>query len=313
MKIFLAGATGVIGRRLVPQLVGSGHEVVALTRTQAKADALAAAGAEPVIADALDRDAVSTAVAKAAPEVVVHQLTALAGPMDIRKIDEAFAATNTLRTLGTDILLDAAVSAGARAFAAQSFAGWPYARAGALVKTEDDPLDPEPAPRMRSTLDAIRHLESTVTGAKGIAGVALRYGGFYGPGTSVAADGEIVQMVRRRRFPIVGGGAGIWSFIHVDDAATATRLAIERGATGVYNIVDDDPAPVREWLPALAAAAGAKPPMRLPGWVGRLALGPHGLAMMTEIRGASNAKAKLDLGWQPMHPSWRDGFRTLFT
>ena len=309
MKIFVAGATGNVGSRLIPLLVDRGHQVVGTTRTAAKADRLARVGAEPIIVDGLDRDGLTAAVAKAEPDVVVHQMTALSVHFDLRRIDRFFAMTNRLRTKGTDILLAAARSAGVRKVVAQSFAGWPYARVGGSVKTEKDPLDPTPPPRLRSTLDAIRHVESAVLNAGDIDGVVLRYGGFYGPQSSISPDGEIVTMVRKRRFPIVGDGAGVWSFVHLDDVATATAAAIERGTPGIYNIVDDEPARVADWLPVLAAAAGAKPPRHVPVWLGRLAVGPQGVAMMTSIRGASNAKAKGELGWQLIHPSWREGFR----
>jgi 2-alkyl-3-oxoalkanoate reductase len=310
MRVFVAGATGVLGRRLVPLLVEGGHEVVGMTRSPGRAAGLRALGAEPVVADALDRDAVLGVVGQARPEVVVHQLTALTGVSSFRRFDREFAATNRLRTEGTDHLLAAARAAGARRFVAQSFAGWPSARVGGPVKAEDAPFDPDPPAELRRTLDAIRHLESAVLGAEGLEGVALRYGGFYGPGTSVGDGGFLLEAVRRRRLPIVGAGTGIWSFIHIDDAAAATAAAVERGAPGPYQVVDDDPAPVSEWLPALAEAVGAKPPRRVPVWVGRLAAGEHGVVLFTEARGASNAKAKRELGWRPAYPSWRQGFRT---
>ena len=309
MRIFVAGATGTLGRRLVPLLVERGHQVTGMTRTAGKAAGLRAAGAEPVVADALDRDAVLAAVVAARPEVVVHELTALAEMTDFRKLDQGFALTNRLRTEGTNHLLAAARAAGARRFVAQSFAGWPFARVGGPVKTEDDPLDPDPPAQLRRTLDAIRHLESAVLGAEGLEGVVLRYGGFYGPGTSAGEGGFMLEDLRRRRFPLVGAGTGVWSFVHIDDAATATVAAVERGAPGIYQIVDDDPAPVSEWLPALAAAVGARPPRRVPAWVARLAGGAHGVVLMTEVRGASNAKARRELGWRPAWPSWRQGFR----
>jgi nucleoside-diphosphate-sugar epimerase len=307
MRIFLAGATGAIGGRLVPLLLEAGHEVTGTTRSPAKADMLRAAGAEPVIADGLDRDAIVAAIAAARPDAIVHQLTALGDLTSLRNLDGAFALTNRLRTEGTDNLLAGAREAGTRRFIAQSFTGWPYARTGGPVKTEDDPLDPDPVPSMSKTLAAIRRLEQTVTQAGGI---ALRYGGFYGPGTGLTPGGDQVELIRKRRFPIVGDGGGVWSFIHIDDAAAATLAALERGTPGaIYNVVDDDPAPVREWLPALAAAAGAKPPRRLPRWLARVVAGESVATMMTEIRGASNAKAKRELGWEPAHPSWREGFR----
>jgi nucleoside-diphosphate-sugar epimerase len=309
MRIFLAGATGALGRRLVPLLVEGGHQVTGMTRTAGKAPGLRAAGADPVVADALDRDDLLRAVVAARPEVVVHQLTALAGMTSFRRPDQGFALTNRLRTEGTDHLLEAARAAGARRFVAQSFAGWPFARVGGPVKTEDDPLDPDPPAQLRRTLDAIRHLESAVLGTEGLEGVVLRYGGFYGPGTSAGEGGFMLDDLRRRRFPLVGAGTGVWSFVHIDDAATATVAAVERGVPGIYQIVDDDPAPVSEWLPALAAAVGAPPPRRVPAWVARLAGGAHGVVLMTEARGASNAKARRELGWRPVWPSWRQGFR----
>jgi 2-alkyl-3-oxoalkanoate reductase len=310
MKIFVAGASGALGRPLVPALVSAGHSVVGMTRSPGKADALRAAGAEPVVADALDRDAVMDAVRRAEPEVVVHQLTAIPPNASLRRFDREFELTNRLRTEGTDHLIAASRSAGVRRFVAQSFGGWSYAREGVPVKTEEDPLDPSPPEQFRRTLDAIRYLEAAVAGAEGPEGLALRYGWFYGPGTSIGEGGPIVEGVRRRRLPIVGGGGGIWSFIHVGDAARATVAASERGAPGVYNVADDEPAAVSEWLPALASALGAKPPRRVPAILGRLGTGEAGVVMMTQIRGASNAKAKRDLGWQPAHASWREGFRT---
>jgi nucleoside-diphosphate-sugar epimerase len=310
MRIFVAGATGALGRRLVPQLVAGGHQVTGMTRSPGKAGWLRAAGAEPVAADALDRDDVLRVVAAARPEVVVHQLTDLTAMTNFRKLDAGFAATNRLRTEGTDHLLAAARAAGARRLVAQSFAGWPFARVGGPVKTEDDPLDPDPPAELRRTLDAIRHLEAAVAQAEGIEGLVLRYGGFYGPGTSAGEGGYVLEDLRRRRFPIVGAGTGVWSFVHIDDAAAATVAAAERGAPGIYQIVDDDPAPVAEWLPVLAEAAGARPPRRVPVWAARLLAGEHGVVLMTEVRGASNAKAKRELGWRPAWPSWRQGFRT---
>lgn len=308
MRIFVAGATGAIGRRLVPLLVSNGHTVVGTTRTGRKADALRAAGASPVVLDALDRDAVVETVVKADPEVVVHELTALAGFTDFRKFDQGFAVTNRLRTEGTDNLLAAMKELGGRRLVAQSFAGWPHARVGGPVKTEDDPLDQHPPKGLRRTFQAILYLEKAVLHTEGVEGTVLRYGGFYGPGTSLGEGGFQLEGVRRRRVPIVGGGTGVWSFIHIDDAAAATLAAIEKRKPGVYNIVDDHPAPVAEWLPALAAAVGAKPPRRIPAWAARPFVGDHGVIMMTDTRGASNAKAKRDLGWQPAFATWRDGF-----
>jgi nucleoside-diphosphate-sugar epimerase len=309
MKIFLTGATGAVGRRLVPLLVDDGHQVVATTRTPTKMDQLRAAGAEPVVVDGLDRDAVMKAVLSARPDVVVHQMTALAGMRNLRRFDDEFALTNRLRTEGTDHLLAAALAAGTRRFVAQSYTGWPNERVGGRVKTEEDPLDPDPPEAMKRTLESIRQLEAMVTGASDIAGIVLRYGSSYGPGTSLAPGGDIVELVRRRRFPIFGDGAGVWSFIHIDDAAHATRLAIEGGPAGILNIADDEPAEVSVWLPDLARAVGAKPPYHVPAWLGRMAIGDAGMSMMTKARGSSNAKAKRLLGWMPIHPTWRDGFR----
>jgi nucleoside-diphosphate-sugar epimerase len=280
--------------------------VVGLTRSQEKANALRVAGAEPAIADALDREAVIEAVRRAEPEIVVHQLTALPSKFDTRKIERTFGPTNRLRSEGTDHLLAAARAVGARRFVAQSFAGWPYAPDGGAAKAEEDPLNPDPPKPLRPMLDAIRHLESAVLGAEDLEGVVLRYGGFYGPGTGV---GVMLDEIRKRRFPIVGRGTGVWSFVHIDDVAAATLAAIERGEPGIYNVVDDEPARVSEWLPALAEILGAKRPLRVPAFVGRLAAGEAGLYLMTRARGASNAKAKRDLGWEPRYPSWRQGFR----
>jgi nucleoside-diphosphate-sugar epimerase len=311
MRVFVAGATGVLGRRLVPALAAAGHQVVGSTRDAGKADQLRATGAAPVVLDPLDQDAVATAVAAARPEVVMHQLTALAtAGGNLRRFDQEFASTNRLRTEGLDYLLAAAVAAGASRFVAQSFTGWPNERTGGPVKTEQDPLDPHPAAGSRRTLAAIRQLESAVVGADGIDGLAMRYGLFYGPGTGLALDGVICELVRKRRLPVVGGGQGVWSFVHLEDAASATAAAAERGAPGLYNIVDDEPARVAEWLPYLAEAIGAKPPRRVPAWLVRPLLGEHGVSMMTAVRGSSNAKAKQELGWQLRYPSWRQGFRT---
>jgi nucleoside-diphosphate-sugar epimerase len=312
MRVFVAGATGAVGRRLVPRLVAAGHRVVGLCRSPEKTEAIRGAGAEPVVADALNRAAVVAAVAAAGPEVIVHEMTALGAATDLKRFDRSFAETNRLRTQGLVNLLAAAVQAGTERLVAQSFCGWPYARAGGPVKTEDDPLDPSPPSGMRQSLDAIRYLERMVTNAVGIDGVVLRYGAFYGPGTGVF-DGLFVDQLRRRRVPIIGEGEGWWSFLHVEDAAAATAAAIERAAPGVYNIVDDEPAPAREWLPALAALLGAKSPWRVPKWLARPVAGEPVLMLMTEARAGSNAKAKRELGWQPMHPSWRQGFAAVLS
>jgi nucleoside-diphosphate-sugar epimerase len=309
MKVLVAGATGALGKQLVPKLVARGHEVVGMTRSESKRQLVLDMGATPAVADALDAEQVARVVAEAEPEVIVHQLTALSGDLDLRHFDRTFAETNRLRTEGTDHLLAAGRAVGITRFVAQSYAGWPAARTGGPVKTEDDPLDPAPPEAIRRTLDAIRHLENAVTGADWTEGVALRYGGFYGPGTSLGPDGgEMVEMIRKRKFPVVGDGAGVWSFIHIEDAADATVAAIEHGRRGIYNIVDDEPAAVAQWLPAAASAVGARPPRHVPRWLGRMLAGEAAAVMMTEVRGASNAKAKRELGWKPKHTSWRDGF-----
>jgi nucleoside-diphosphate-sugar epimerase len=307
MKVFVAGASGVIGRQLLPRLVAAGHEVVGMTRSDSKTAAISGQGATPVVADALDREQVMAAVVDSQPDVIIHELTALEA-VDLRHFERSFQLTNRLRTEGTDHLLAAAERAGVRRFVAQSYASWPYARTGGPVKTERDPLDPSPPTEMRAALDAIRHLEAAVTGADWTEGIVLRYGGFYGPGTTMSPGGEHFEMVRKRRFPVVGDGAGVWSFVNVADAAEATVAAITRGAPGIYNVVDDEPATVAEWLPALARALNARKPWHVPLFVGRLVGGDVAVVMMTEIRGASNAKAKRELGWQPRHSSWRQGF-----
>ncbi len=307
MRVFVAGATGAIGKQLVPRLVEAGHEVHGMTRSESKQAMLFELGAVPVVADALDPDQVAEAVGRANPDVIVHQLTAI-GAVDMRHFDRDFAQTNRLRTEGTDHLLSAGRAVGVQRFVAQSAVYGFYARTGGAVKTEEDPLDPAPPREMRETLAAIRHLEEAVLGARWTEGIVLRYGAFYGPGTSLAPGGQQFELVRRRKFPLVGNGAGVWSFIHIADAAEATAAAVDHGRPGIYNIVDDDPAPVAQWLPALAQTLGAKKPMRVPRFVGRLFAGEVGAVFMTEIRGASNAKAKRELGWRPAHPSWRQGF-----
>ncbi len=309
MRVFVAGATGAIGQQLVPRLVAAGHEVYGMTRSASKQAMLYEMGAVPVVADVLDPEGVAKAVGKAEPDVIVHQLTAI-GALDMRHFDRAFALTNRLRTEGTDYLLSAGQAVGVRRFVAQSYFAV-YARTDATVKTEEDPLDPAPPRGMRETSAAIHHLEDAVLSARWTEGIILRYGGFYGPGTSLAPDGDQSQLVRQRKYPLVGDAGGVWSFIHVGDAADATVAAIEQGRRGIYNVVDDDPAPVAAWLPALAQELGARKPMRVPRFIGRLFAGEVGVAMMTELRGASNAKAKRELGWRPAHPSWRDGFAAL--
>ena len=304
MRVFVAGATGAVGTRLVPQLLERGHEVIGTSRSAEKAGRLETQGAEAVVLDLLDPSGVRDAVRSTRPDAIVHEASALAGMSDFKHFDRSFAATNRLRTQGTDALLAAAEDAGVARLVAQSYAGWPYAREGGPVKTEDDPLDPAPVPAMRETLAAIRYLEQRVVDAGGL---ALRYGGLYG-----SPEDAQLELVRRRRFPIVGDGGGIWSFVHLDDAAAATAIALERGEPGIYNVGDDEPAPVREWLPALAAAIGAKPPRRVPRWLARLFAGEAGVALMSEIRGASNAKAKRELGWALRYPTWRRGFREAY-
>ena len=315
MKVFVAGATGVLGRALVPQLVASGHDVVGMTRSASKQQLVRSLGAHPVVADALDPDAVAQAVASAEPEVIVHELTALSGKMslrDARHPDRSPMAmmTNRLRTEGTDHLLAAGRAVGARRFVAQSFGAFRYARTGGPVLTEADPLDPDPPAALRPVVQGLLHLERAVTTIEWGEGLALRYGGFYGPGTAIskAPDAPMAAPIRKRQFPIVGDGGGVLSHVHVDDAAAATTAAIEHGRAGIYYVVDDEPAPVREWLPVLASALDAKPPRHIPRWVGRLAAGEAATLMMTEVRGASNAKAKRELGWQLRYPSWRQGF-----
>jgi len=311
MKIFVAGASGAIGKQLVPMLVERGHDVTGMTRSPAKQDPVRQMGARAVVADALDPEAVAQALAEAEPEVVIHELTAIDAGKFGRNFDKAFAETNRLRREGTDHLLAAAKAAGARRFVAQSFAPWLYKRVGGPVKAEDDPLDHTPPKAVRQTFAAIRHVEDTAMRAEGIEGIVLRYGGFYGPGTSIAVDpdGEQVKMIRKGRLPIVGDGAGVWSFVHVEDAASATAAAAERGAPGAYNVVDDDPVPVSEFLPELARVIGAKSPRRVPRWLAWLVGGEATVVMMTEFRGASNEKAKRELGWELRYPSWRLGFR----
>jgi nucleoside-diphosphate-sugar epimerase len=308
MKIFVAGATGAMGKQLVPRLVAAGHEVVGTTRSECKRPQLWDLGARPVVLDALDPDQVASAIAAAEPDLIIHQLTSISA-LDMRHFDRSFALTNRLRTDGTDYLLSAGRAVGVERFIAQSFTSWPYARSGGPVKTEDDPLDPTPPKEMRESFAAIKHLEDAVIGSDWTTGIVLRYGGFYGPGTSLdKAGGDQLEMVRKRKFPLVGDAGGVWSFIHIADAAEATVAAVDHGARGIYNIVDDEPAPVNEWLPALAEKLGAKRPMRVPKFVGRLAAGEAGVVMMTDIRGASNAKAKRELHWAPAHASWREGF-----
>ena len=309
MKVFVAGATGALGKQLVPLLVAKGHEVAGMTRTDAKVDQLRSVGAQPVVADALDADALGRAVGEAEPDVIVHQLTAIPHKINMRRFEDEFALTNRLRTEGTDHLLSAGRAAGVKRFVAQSNASL-YARTGGPVKPEDAPLEDDPPRQMREGLAALRHLEAAVTGAQWTEGLVLRYGWFYGPGTSIALEplGSQVEALRKRQLPIVGRGTAVWSFIHIEDAAAATAAAVEDGPAGIYNVVDDEPAPVSEWAPVLAAAVGAKRPLRIPRWLGRLAAGEWATVAMTELRGAANDKAKRELGWQLRYPSWRQGF-----
>jgi len=305
MRVFVTGATGALGRFLVPGLVAAGHEVTATTRTPGKATQLREAGAEPVVVDGLDREAVIAAVRAASPEVIVHEMTALANLRNLRQPDQAFAATNELRTRGTDNLLAAAARAGTPRVIAQGYAGpGPDKPSGGRLKTEEDPLDWRPIRSAVQMPAAVTHVDKTVPVAAP-EGIVLRYGTFYGPGASAF----LLDGVRKRQLPVIGGGAGIWSFIEITDAAAATIAAVGQGAPGLYNVVDDDPAPVAEWLPYLAEVAGAKPPRRVPGWLGRLLAGEFVVAQMTTSRGSSNEKARKELGWKPQYASWREGFR----
>jgi nucleoside-diphosphate-sugar epimerase len=301
MHVYLAGGTGAIGRRLIPQLVERGHRVTATTRDPAKTVALETWGANAVVVDGLDSAAVGESVAKTEPDAVVHQMSALAGTLDPKHFDRSFALTNTLRTEGLDHLVAAAQATGVPHIVAQSYTGWPNIRSGGWVKDEEDPLDPEPPKAQRESLAAIRYLEETV---QKVDGTVLRYGGFYGD-----ASDAMIPLVRKRQFPLVGGGTGYMSWVHLDDAATATVLTLEKDARGVFNIVDDEPAPASEWLPYLAECIGAKRPLRLPVWVARLAAGEVAVSMLTRTRGSSNARAKRELGWELRWPSWRTGFR----
>jgi 2-alkyl-3-oxoalkanoate reductase len=305
MRVLVVGAAGAIGTRLVPQLVARGHEVTGTSRSAAKAGQLRAMGADPVVLDVLDAEAARKVVSATSPHAIIYQATALAGLRFGRNLDKTFGPTNRLRTEGTDNLLAAAREAGVRRFVAQSFASYRYARVGGLVKTEDDPLDPDPPAMARQSNAAMKYLDETVTAAGGI---ALRYGGFYG-----AADDPMVGMVRKRMFPLIGEGAGITSFIHLDDAAAATVLALAHDGPAIYNIVDDEPAPQSEWLPVLAQAVGARPPRRIPAWLATLVAGKGMVMISVQGRGASNAKAKRELGWTPGYPTWRQGFPASYT
>ena len=301
VRVFVAGGTGVLGRRLVPQLVARGHQVTATTTSAAKLGLLEQLGADGVVMDGLDALSVGEAVAQARPDVIVHEMTAIAGKPDMKHMDRWFATTNRLRTEGTDHLLAAAEATGVSHFVAQSYASWNGIREGGWVKTEEDPLDLHAGTVAHAGMEAIRHVEDVVVKA---GGAVLRYGWLYGPG----ATGDLVGPVRKRQFPLVGAATGYTSWVHLDDAASATVLAVEHNATGVFNIVDDEPAPARQWLPYLAVCAGAKPPMRVPRWLAGLLAGEVAVAVMTEGRGFSNAKAKRELGWELRYPSWRQGF-----
>ena len=304
MRVFVTGATGSLGRHLVPGLIAAGHQVTATTRTAGKVSALRELGADAVVVDGLDRAAVTAAVGAARPEVIVHEMTALGAMKSLTRLDRVFTVTNQLRTQGTENLLAAAAEAGTRRVIAQSFTGWTNARTGGPVKTEDDPLDADPAASAVRTLAAIRHVESVVP-RHAAEGLVLRYGPFYGHGASL----PMVDAVRRRRLPVVGGGAGIWSFTEITDAAAATVAAVEAGAPGLYNVVDSAPAPVADWLPYLAEVAGARPPLRVPAWAGRLLADEFTVRYMTSARGSSNEKARKALRWEPRYASWREGFR----
>src|SRR5947209_311420 len=303
MRVFVAGATGAIGRPLVSQLLAAGHEITGMTRSPQGAEGIRAAGAEAVVSDVFDADGVRGAIAEARPEAVVHQLTDLPADYDTNPARLA-RGTNRLRREGTRILLDAAQAAGARRFVAQSLA-FVYEPEGDWVKDEEAPLASAP----EGAVDSVRALEHAVLEAPGLEGIVLRYGQFYGPGTWYAADGSIAEQVRKRRFPIGGRGEGRFSFIHVEDAAAATVAAVERGRPGIYNVCDDEPAPMREWLPAYARALGAKPPRRVPALLARMVAGATAAQAATAMRGAANGKAREELAWSPRYPSWREGFR----
>jgi 2-alkyl-3-oxoalkanoate reductase len=306
VRVFVAGATGAVGRPLVPKLVTAGHEVTGMTRSESKSEDVRRAGARAVVADVFDVDALGAAMEVARPEVIVHELTALPDRIDFRKAD-TYAATNRIRTEGTRNLIEAARAAGARRLVCQSIA-FAYRMDGEGLKTEEDPLLSEAAGAFGSAVSALREMEAMVLGSDGLDGLVLRYGFFYGPGTYYAANGTSTDDVRRRRLPIVGKGSGVFSFVHVDDAADATVAAVERGAPGVYNVTDDEPAPMTEWVPVFAQAAGAKPPRRAPVWLARFVAGKDVSNFAVGLRGASNEKAKRELGWEPAHPSWRSGF-----
>ena len=304
MRVFVAGAGGAVGKRLVPMLVARGHQVTGTTSRPESAEHIRRLGAETVLVDGLDAVGIGQAVARAEPDAIIHEMTALSGTPDFRHFDRWFELTNRLRTEGTEHLLAAAKASGVKRFVAQSFTGWSNSRVGSWIKTEDDPLDPHPVQDQAQTLAAIKYLERAVLEAP-LEGIVVRYGGLYGPGSSEALGG----ILRKRMFPVIGSGAGIVSSTHIDDAASATLAALERGRRGIYNIVDDEPTPAREFIPAVAEALGAPKPLHIPAWLGRLLAGDVAVTMLTEARGSSNAKAKRELRWQPIWPSWRDGFR----
>lgn len=309
MKVLVAGSTGAVGRALIPVLIERGHTVGGLARNPAGVKKL---GATAIVADALQREALIGAVRNFAPDVVIHQLTSLPRSTSLWRFDKDFEQTNRLRTAGTDNLIEAAREAGTTRFIAQSFCGWPFARNGSAVKTEEDALDPDPPARFRTTLDAIRYLENAVVAAADLKGTILRYGGFYGPNTHLALGSPMAQQVLKRRFPVIGAGGGIWSFSHIADVAEATAIAAEGDAAGIYHVVDDDPAPVSAWLPYLAQVMAAPPPRRMPEWLARLLVPEHLRVMMTEIRGASNVRFRETFRWEPRYSSWREGFRAEF-
>jgi nucleoside-diphosphate-sugar epimerase len=309
MKIFVLGSTGVIGKNLIPLLVDRKNEVSALVRSSGKVKVVEDMGAKAVIADVFNKEALARVIKKAEPEVIIHQLTALATfTGNFKKFDKEFELTNRFRTEVADTLLNLAKDIGTKRVIVQSFCGWPFARVGGPLKTEEDPLDTKPPSSFTRSLEAIKHLEKAVKESEKVEALALRYGFFYGPGTSIAKDSSMVELIRRNRLPVVGNGAGIWSFLHIRDAARATVAALTNGSPGIYNVVDDEPARVSEWLPFLAKVLGVKPPSKVPVWLAKILIGEGGVSMMTKIRGASNAKAKNELKWEPIYPSWRQGF-----
>ena len=304
MRVFVAGAGGAVGRRLVPMMVARGHQVTGTTSREETAEAIRRLGAEPVVVDGLDAVGIGEAGSPSRAGSDHPRDDRAVRRARLQALRSLVRADEPLRTEGTENLLAAAKASGVKRFVAQSFTGWSNARTGSLIKTEDDPLDPRPLKEQTQTLAAIKFLERAVLEAP-MEGIVVRYGGLYGPGSSE----KLVEILNRRMFPVIGSGAGIVSSTHIDDAAGGTLAALERGRRGIYNIVDDEPAPTREFIPAIAEAVGAKPPLHVPGWLGRLFAGEIAVAMMTEGRGSSNAKAKRDLDWQPIWPSWRDGFR----